>query len=423
MPSSSENQHSAAASLANASGQADLWLQNDGHTKRGRVGLLVALAGGHAVKHVFVAGMFVLLPELKASLGLTNTGLGTLAMARSLAGGVANVPAGFVADRYQRHFSPMLVGILVFAAIFQLSLSRSVGLLDATIYSSVLAILFTAWHPPAIAVLSMAFSDRRGLAVSMHGAGASVGEALGPLLAGALLIVMSWQAVLQVAAVPALVAAAVIWLLTRNYKMQSIQTSVGDYVRSAGQLLTNRQLLGLLAVAGLYGGAVASMFVFLPIYIREELGRSPLTVGLWISMAQGVGIVTQPAMGYLLDKVGRRAVISPALFMLAAAIFFMYLTGQGPLFLVALAVAGAFLFSVTALLVAAALDIVGDRIQATTVSLVYVASTLFTGLGPLLAGVIADMYSPRVVFVYSGILALAAAILASRVRMRPAPSV
>lgn len=389
---------------------------------QGRNGLLVALAGGHAMKHVFVSGLFVLLPEIKASLGLSNAGLGVIATARSLSGGLANAPAGFLADRYRRHFSPMLAGMLVYIAVFQLALSRSVGLIDAAIYAAALAVAFTAWHPPAIGVLSQVFSDRRGLAISIHGTGASVGETLGPLLAGALLLVLSWETVLQVAAVPALAAAFIVWLMTRRYEMVSVHTSVGGYLRVSGQLLRNRQLLMILLVAGAFGGGQTAVFVFLPVYIREDLGRSTITVGLWLAMAQGVGIVSQPVMGYLLDRLGHRTVIVPALLVLAAALFTMYYAEEGILFLAALAVAGAFLFSTTSLIVTAAVVVTGDRVPATTVSLVYSALAVFTAIGPLLAGFIADQFSVRAVFALAGSMVLVAGSLAMTARMRPAPA-
>jgi len=382
--------------------------------------LLVAIAGGHAVKHVFVSGLFVILPELKASLGLSNAGLGTIATARSVVGGLANAPSGFLADRYRRHFSPMLVAILVFIGVFQFALSRSVGVIDATVWASALAVLFTAWHPPAIGVLSQVFSDRRGLAIALHGTGASIGETLGPLIAGALLLAMSWQSVLQVAIVPATIAALIVWVMTRNYEIESLPTSVSGYLRSSIRLVRTPQILAVLFVAGTFGAGQSAVFVFLPVYVREDLGQSTLTVGLYVALAQGVGIAAQPVMGYLLDRVGRRVVIVPALLTLGVALLGMYAAGEGLFFLIALAVAGAFLFSTTAMLVTVACDIAGDGVQATTVSLVYSALALFAGLGPLFAGFVADEFSVRAVFLYSGSLTTAAGLLALGIRMRAA---
>ena len=344
-------------------------------------------------------------------MGLSNAALGILGTSKSLAGGLANAPAGFIADRYRQYFSPILAGLLVFLAIFQIALSRSVGLFDAVIYASVLSVIATAWHPPAIGALSHAFPERRGLAISVHGTGASVGEALGPLIAGSLLLTLTWQSVLQLSAIPALVFALFVWLSTRKFKINSEEVSLEDYLTHSKRLLKNRQLLFILLVAGAFGGCQAAMFVFLPVYIREDLGKSTFTVGLWIAFSQGIGVITQPIMGYLLDRVGRRQVIVPALFSLSISLVVLYLSEDGFLFLISLGFAGAFLFSTTSLLVTAAVDVAGNEVQATTVSLVYSALAIFTALGPLAAGFLADEVSVRSVFLLAASLALIASIL------------
>ncbi len=81
--------------------------------------LLGATVAGHAIKHFFAAGLFIVLPELKAGLDLSNAQVGALSTARNLAGGLANVPAGFVADRWPERRAEILglsiAGIGVFA--------------------------------------------------------------------------------------------------------------------------------------------------------------------------------------------------------------------------------------------------------------------------------------------------------------------
>ena len=378
---------------------------------QGRNNLLFVIASGHAMKHIFVAGLFVLMPEIKQTLGLSNSALGILGTSKSLAGGLANAPAGFIADRYRQYFSPILAGLFVFLAIFQIALSRATSLFDAAVYASVLSVIATAWHPPAIGALSHAFPERRGLAISVHGTGASIGEALGPLLAGSLLLTLTWQSVLQFSAVPALVFALFVWLTTRKFKTDSDTASLQDYISHSKNLLKNRQLLLILLIAGAFGGCQAAMFVFLPVYLREDLGKSTFVVGLWIAFSQGIGVITQPIMGYLLDKIGRRPVIVPALFALSVSLIVLYFTKDGVLFLLCLGLAGAFLFSTTSLLVTAAVDVAGNEVQATTVSLVYSALSIFTALGPLAAGFLADEVSVRSVFLLAASLALLASIL------------
>ena len=124
-------------------------------------------------------------------------------------------------------------------------------------------------------------------------------------------------------------------------------------------------------------------------------------VGAYVSISQAMGIGSQPVMGYLSDKVGRKAVIVPMLMGLGLTLLALYLTVSGVLFVVALAATGAFLFSGLALVLAAASDVVGDEVQATSVSLVFASTALFAGLGPFFGGLIADAFEVRAVFLFA----------------------
>ena len=73
-----------------------------------RLLVLIAMVLGHAVKHVFNAGTMLILPELKTSLGLTNTGIGTLTTAKGIFGGLITLPAGFISARYAGKWAAVL---------------------------------------------------------------------------------------------------------------------------------------------------------------------------------------------------------------------------------------------------------------------------------------------------------------------------
>ncbi len=51
------------------------------------------------------------------------------------------------------------------------------------------------WHPTAIPTLARRFPERKGLVLSLHGMGGNVGDAVAPIVVGALLAVFSWREV------------------------------------------------------------------------------------------------------------------------------------------------------------------------------------------------------------------------------------
>jgi FSR family fosmidomycin resistance protein-like MFS transporter len=374
--------------------------------------LMAVLVTGHAVKHLFNAGFFVLLPEIRTGLGLSNAAVGTLSTARTIAGSMANLPAGFVADRYSREWAAILALAMAVIGLFQFVMGSVSSYGALLLASTVVGGAVSFWHPPAIAALSQRFAQRRGLAIALHGTGGNVGEASGPLIVGALLLLVSWQTVLKVSLLPALATGLLVIVLVRHMQGQTSGTlSLGSYLDSVRRLLKSPALLVILGITGLYSMVQVAVLTFLPIYIQIDLGYPPFQMTAFIAAAQVAGIASQPLLGFLSDRFGRRAVLAPSLLCLGTGVLATGLVPAGWPLAVTVTAMGAFQFPLMALFLASAIDVVGAEVQATTVSLVFGISTLFGSFAPALAGALADVYGLRTVFVVAaGVAALAAGV-------------
>ncbi len=386
-------------------------------TERQRLTLLVVAVAGHAVKHTFASAFFVLLPSIKADLLLSNIQVGTLSTIRNVAGGLANLPAGFAADRFTRQ-RPLILGLsLAFIGVFAFALGLATTFWAAVIASTLMIVAITFWHPSAIGSLSRHFAERRGLAIGLHGTGGSIGEALGPLVAGLLLSVLTWQVVLRAGVGPALLLGIAIWLLIRPIPMgDAALASLGEYVRSLRRLFANRRLLLVLLFAAGFSGGQSAVLTFLPIYLREDLGASSVTLGLYLSAAQIVGIASQPVMGHLSDRLGRKAVLAPALAALGLTLVGLTLVPSGWPFLLMMLLMGAFLFPLMSILLASGVDLVEPGAQATVVSLVFGSAVVVAGLSPAVAGALADAYGVPSTFLWAAGIVLATALVAGVTR-------
>ena len=70
----------------------------------------------------------------------------------------------------------------------------------------------SVWHMPASASLSYHYRGRRGMALSFHGIGGGIGDALGPIATGALLLILTWRELLSTYSLAAFtLGAAAIW--------------------------------------------------------------------------------------------------------------------------------------------------------------------------------------------------------------------
>ena len=386
--------------------------------RKGRNQLAATVVLGHAIKHIYNSGLqSILLPEIKLGLGLSATQLGTLAFSRQATGWFSTVGAGYLGDRFANRASLMLgTSLTLMGVSFFLAGSAP------TYWLMFLAMLLVGvgpslYHPPAIGALSRRFPDKRGFAISLHGTGGSVGEVLGPLVAAGALTFLMWRDVLRVSVFPAILAAFVIWAMMRSVPGEVPgSSSARSYLSSLTTLLRKRTMLLLVAVTALRSMGQSSVQVFLPVYLREDLDFSIGKVAIYLALAQVVGVVAQPAMGFLSDKFGRKSVLIPAMGVLG--LLFLALAGAGSelRLLLTIMALGAFLYSLHTIFIAAAMDIAGGEIQSTVVSLIYGASFLGT-VSPIIAGVIADKYGTSSTFLYGGAVTLVATVVLALLKL------
>ena len=390
--------------------------------RHGRNQLAITVVLGHAIKHIYNSGLqTILLPEIKIGLGLSATQLGSLAFSRQATGWVTTMGAGYLGDRFANQAALMLgaslslLGLAYFAAGY----ASSYWIMFA-------AMLFVGigpslYHPPAIGALSRRFPDKRGFALSLHGRGGSVGEVLGPIVTAGVLTVLVWQDVLKVSLFPALIAALAIWGMMRSVPGVVPGTaSTRAYLGSLASLIKKRALMLVILVTALRSMGQSAVVIFLPIYLREDLEYSAARVALYISMGQVLGIGAQPVMGWLSDRVGRKAVLLPAVLSLGLLYVALRFADPGPQLVLTILATGAFSYSLHALFMAAAMDIAGGEVQSTVVSVIYGASFLGT-ISPIFAGIIVDSFGNSEAFLYGGAMVLLSGMVLGLVKL-PGPA-
>ena len=258
----------------------------------------------------------MLIPEIKLSLGLSATQVGTLGTTQQFTGWMATMSAGYLGDRFTQKTGLMLGFSLAMTGVGAVDHEHRAGLRRPAAGMLFMGFGPSMFHPPAVGALSRRFADRRSFAISLHGTGGSVGEVLGPLVGAGLLGILYWRDALRVEFIPAIVGAVLLWRLLDTTGAASTKAHASAYAATSGSfvgLLRHRTLLLLFLVTGLRAVGQAVTAIFLPIYLREDLGYSSLLVGGYIAMGQIAGIGSQPLMGLLADRFGHKTVILPAL--------------------------------------------------------------------------------------------------------------
>ena len=199
------------------------------------------------------------------------------------------------------------------------------------------------WHLPAIASLSRRFTDRRAFAISIHSFGSTVGNALGPIVAGLLLSLPPLEETslfpichprgrrgflrLVVAEGPG--ARRRRWDRIRGTTDNAFAGDDGTgSVQEPGYVgnARSRVLSGVLPTTRCSNG--------LPFFLESSmeeggLGFSYAITGVLMGLLTGMGAVSSPILGQLSDKLGRKEVLVPGLAVASALPFAIVPAGEG----------------------------------------------------------------------------------------------
>ncbi|MFT5394444.1 MAG: MFS family permease [Gammaproteobacteria bacterium] len=380
---------------------------------------LFVIAGSHASLHWAMATFYLLLPFIQQSLGLTYTQAGALASVVHLASFAVNLPGGMIVDLSGKRLACQLVS-LVFAAVGMLGLAFVGQYWAILAFTALIAAMNTLWHPAAISFLSSRYADQRGLALSFHTVGASIGDALAPMVVGTLIAVWGWQAGALVGAGPPLVAAVVlVFVFVRrgesNHAEHMRSRTAGGfagYVAGISSVVKDVRIWLVCALAGLRGTAQAGLRAFLPLYAVNELGANAIWAGIVMVAFQGAGGLATPFAGAWSDRYGRQPVLFIGLAIAAFVTLLLPHAGEPWTYAVLAGVIGASLFSLRPVIQGWALDITPTELGGSTISILFGAQAAFSMTVPLLGGMAADRWGLASAFYLFAAAAFVAAVLA-----------
>ncbi|MBI2165530.1 MAG: MFS transporter [Chloroflexi bacterium] len=373
---------------------------------------LGSLALGHSVIHWYQQTFYVILPEVRTALALNAVQVGALSTVRALSGGIVNMPAGLITDLFRRHWSVILAMSMAWIGLAYLLVGAAPTFALALPAIALVGAGGAIWHPPAISTLSLRFADRRGLALSLHGVGGSLGDTLAPLAVGAILIAISWRTLLRINALPAVaLALLILWALRNIYASEGPRPTIKTYFGSLGTLVRNRSILFLLLIGSIRAMGQQGLLTFLPIYMRDELHFNTAILGLHLSFLTLLGMGSQPVMGFLSDRFGRKAVLAPGMLLLGLLTLALVMVGGGFKFTLVIILLGLFVYALQAIFLATALDLTGKGVEAATVGLFFGMNQLVGSISPLIAGALVEAYDLRAAFLYIAAVFLLAAFL------------
>jgi len=380
---------------------------------RERLAFLWMVTGGHTAIHWFQTMFAVVLPSITQGLGLDDIQTGYLQSARQLTSGTMNLPAGIAADSFARHRAAILASALLFMGLGYFCFGTASGVVGAVLGAGLVGLGTAVWHPPAMGALSARFPERRATALSIHGMGATVSDTLTPLGVGALLVTFYWRDFLRTQLLVGVAFALLVWLgLSRQFTKATVPSSGQSLAAGVRALLVNPAFLAVSLADGLMAMARAVILTFFPLYIQIGLGRNAFELGVYVALLHGMGTVSQPVLGVLADRVGRKAVLVPS-FLIVTGLYLLLgrVTPGWPLGLVVLTL-GMFFYTLVNITGAAILDVAGARTQSSATGLSSVLTQLIALPSPILAGWLVQNFGYGAAFqLAAGFMAVGAVVM------------
>ncbi len=394
--------------------------QDQKHPLVERKSLLVSLTFGHVVIHWYQQIFPIILPLLKADLGLTDIQVGGLMTAKQGASGVLSLPSGFMADALFKHRAVILGCALAMGGFAYLVASMAPTYFWILIFLVLLGAASALWHPSSVSTLSSQFSDRRGTALALHGVGASIGDSIGPLCIGGLLILFTWRDLAQWHLIPAVVLGIVLWKFVRkNYTTDRAGLDRHSFLAGVKRLLSRPSIFLVMLASSFVGMARLSVVTFLPLYLTEDLGYSSFWLGFHWALLYAMGMISQPLMGIISDKFSRKTVLLPSFATLGLLYLALPMAGNAVVLALIIAAMGMFFYGTGNIATAAVLDVASDQVQGTTHSFMSLFQQVFTLPAPIIAGVVVTAFGITPVFYYASALLLLAASLWLLIRIPP----
>jgi FSR family fosmidomycin resistance protein-like MFS transporter len=263
------------------------------------------LASAHFVADAYSNLYAPLLPALIPRLGLSLAAAGTLAMLFQLSASISQLGFGHLADRWRPRLL-MVAGPLVSVAILSfIGVAWSPLVLAIVLVAGGLG--GAAFHPTAAALVHRLGGTRRGLAMSIHITGGSLGYSLAPVLFAPFVewFGLSWTPLL---ALPGLVLLAAV--LPGAPTVQPFGSGPGG---GFGALRPHAKPLTLLyLIVVLRTVTSLSLATFVPVLLTRQgwsVGMAGVAVSIYLFAASMGGFTGGP----LADRFGSKRVIAGSL--------------------------------------------------------------------------------------------------------------
>ena len=272
--------------------------------------VLFAIGLCHFLNDMMQSLLAALYPNLKANLDLNFAQVGLISATYQLTASLLQPLVGLYSDRRPIPFSLPTGMVFTLVGLLLLSVSHTYGLL--LIAASMVGLGSAIFHPESARVARMASGGRHGMAQSVFQVGGNFGQAIGPLMAAAI-VVRFGQGSIAWFALMAFACIVILWNVGLWYKHHGVAR-----MRASARLhrppdLSQAEVVGAIGVLlalifskQIYIASISSYYTF---YLIEKFHVSLQTALVFLFLFLSPVAVGTIAGGLLGDRFGRKRII------------------------------------------------------------------------------------------------------------------
>jgi len=359
----------------------------------------------HLLTHVFTRVHTALFPILQVEFDLSLQQLGLIAAIPPLASTVLAIPTGLLSDKIGSRW--LILGAMVISAVGAWLASQATSAVMLIVAVSLVYVNTTVYHPAAYSFVTRMFKPRDRLrALGIHGAGGTLGVAIGPLSITLIIgiLALGWRQVYLLWLIPFVLGIVAMLPIRAEPKEDEPPAVEGQQAKSQIRRLLSASLIMFLVFIGIRTFANGMSQSFIALYLVGDRGISTSQAALWIGLNTLVGVIAAPLGGFMAVRYGEKRwllivyTLAYACYGLAIAIpnntaFVIFYLGYGFFSFLGMAANSAIMARLSP-----------GKQRGLAYALFFLPGSMMGAVAPLVAASIADVWSLATIFIASTII-------------------
>ena len=362
---------------------------------------LIVMAATHTLTHAFQQIHTALFPILRSpdEFNLSYQQIGLIAAIPPLCQAILSIPTGLLSDRFGS--KKMVLVSVVVAVLGAIIASQANNPWMLIVGISLLLVNTTIYHPAAYSFTTLLFQAKdRPMALGIHGAGGTLGMAIGPISVTILMgfLALTWQQVYLFWIVPLIIGMlAVLRIKSQPRKEIADNISVIAPEEESTKLLTLNLVTFLIfiGIRMMAGGMISS---FLSIFLVENKGVTPYLASAIFGSNYLMGLVAAPLGGFMAARYGEKRWLMLVLFLSYVSLGLALVIPNTMVFVILWLANGFFNFMGMAANSSIMAQLTPSRQRGLGYGLFFLPGSIMGAVAPMIAAFIAENYGLSSIF-------------------------